>query len=257
MASKRNTLSLSSISAEMPSNRILTKQQIKDFQQKMGIVFRDFHLLEWAFVHRSYLNESKGTDQRHNERLEFLGDAVLEFIVTDRLFRLFPDKPEGVLTSYRAALVQTSRLTDIANNLGLYEFIAMSKGQKHENDRADRHILANTLEALIGAIYLDRGLGTVELFLDQWLFCHVDEVIHSSGDPKSTLQEITHERLSITPYYVVTDESGPDHDKKFIVHAMIGDRHAGEGSGASKKDAEQNAAKDALQKEFGICSSVQ
>lgn len=257
MTNKRNSLSLSSVSKPARISRILTKQQITTLQQRIGVIFRNPRLLEWAFVHRSYLNEHKGIDQEHNERLEFLGDAVLEFMVTDRLFRSFPDKPEEMLTSYRAALVNTSRLADIADTLGLYEFIAMSKGQKHDNDRAYRSILANTLEALIGATYLDRGLGTVELFLDQWLLCDVNEVIHSSGDPKSTLQEIAQERLSITPHYVVADESGPNHDKRFVVQAMLGDRCVGQGFGMSKKDAEHNAAKDALRKEFGISSSVQ
>lgn len=252
MANKRNSLSLSSTSKPARISRILTKQQVLALQQKIGIVFRDAKLLEWAFVHCSYLNEHKGIDQEHNERLEFLGDAVLEFMVTDRLFRSFPDKPEGMLTLCRMALVNTSRLADIADTLGLYEFIAMSKGQKRDNERADRRILANTLEALIGAIYLDRGLGSVELFLDQWLFSHMSEVIVSHEDPKSMFQEFAQERLSMTPHYVVTDESGPDHDKRFVVQAMLGDRCVGQGFGMSKKDAEHNAAQNALQKEFGI-----
>lgn len=237
--------------------RILTKQQITILQQRIGIVFRDPKLLEWALTHRSYLNENKGIDQEHNERLEFLGDAVLELAVTDRLFRLFPDKPEGTLTSYRTALVNTSQLSGIADELGLYEFIAMSKGQKSDNERADRRIRACTLEALIGAVYLDRGLGTVEIFLDQWLFPHMDEVITSCMDAKSMFQELVQEKFSITPHYVVTEEFGPDHDKHFVMQVMVGDRCAGQGTGASKKDAEKSAAADALHKEFGNIISVQ
>ena len=252
MVFKKNSLNVAYAATYNNAPRILTKKQIKILQEKIGIVFRNPLLLERAFIHRSYLNEHKDIgDQYHNELLEFLGDAVLEIIVTDRLFRSFPHDSEGTLTSYRASLVNTIRLADRASEFGFYEFIAMSKGQRQEeNRRADRRILANTFEALVGAIYLDRGLGAAELFLDEYFLQDLFEVIIPSTikDPKSMFQECAQEQLSITPHYLVIDESGLDHDKHFVVQVMAGNTCFGEGRGVTKKEAEQDAAKSALEK---------
>lgn len=222
---------------------------MKDFsllEQKIGITFKDKSMLDHAFVHRSYLNEND--DKESNERLEFLGDAVLELVVTDHLFRTFPALDEGVLTSYRSAIVRGSNLALIAKELGLGEYLYLSRGEENSGGREKHYILANTVEALVGAIYLDQGLDVSTKFVHKWIIVTLDNII-SEGlylDAKTHFQEKAQELLSITPHYKVLKEEGPDHDKVFSVGAYLNDEKAGEGEGANKQEAEQSAARAAI-----------
>jgi ribonuclease-3 len=218
------------------------------FQKHIGHVFTDQRLLETAFTHRSYLNENRGIDRDHNERLEFLGDAVLELVVTEFLYGKFPDKPEGDLTAYRAALVNTQSISDAATKLGMNDYLLLSRGEAKDTGRARQIILANAFEAVIGAIYLDAGYKPAQKFIDTQLFHKADEVVSKRlwQDAKSKLQEIAQGQTGITPTYELMSQSGPDHDKRFIVAACIGRERIAEGEGNSKQEAEQDAAQKAL-----------
>lgn len=220
----------------------------KSFQKKIGYQFKNEHLLEQAFTHRSYLNENRAPGREHNERLEFLGDAVLELAVTDFLYAKFPDKPEGDLTAYRAALVNTVSISDAATKLGMNEYLLLSRGESRDTGRARQIILANAFEALIGAIYLDSGYDVAQKFIADQLFHKTDAVVEGRlwQDAKSKLQEIAQERGGITPTYELVDQSGPDHDKRFVVAARIGSERVATGEGRSKQEAEQDAAHKAL-----------
>lgn len=220
----------------------------KTFETKIGYTFRDQALLEQAFTHRSYLNESRAGGKEHNERLEFLGDAVLELVVTEFLFAKYPDKPEGDLTAYRAALVNTVSIADAAGKLGMNEFLLLSRGEARDTGRARQIILANAFEALIGALYLDSGYMTAKDFISKHIFHKTDEVVAKNlwQDAKSKLQEIAQEQKGITPTYQLLDQSGPDHDKTFVVGAFIGEEKVAQGVGRSKQEAEQDAAQKAL-----------
>ncbi len=215
-------------------------KQIKDF-------FKDKSLFELALTHRSWVNENKNA--KHNERLEFLGDAVLEFIVSSFLFENFPNKEEGFLTAIRAKIVNTKNLAALAEKMNLGGYIKMSKGEEQGGGRKNDSLLADAVEALIGALYLDSGLESAKSFININLLKDIEKKLHEPlKDPKSTLQEIVQAKGLPTPRYFVTNETGPDHDKTFTVEVYVGKETYGQGKGRSKNLAEQDAAKSALEK---------
>ncbi len=218
------------------------------FEQEINILFRDKSLLKQAFTHRSYLNENRNLKIGHNERLEFLGDAVLELIVTDFLYKKYPDKTEGDLTSIRSALVNAQTCSDVAKNLGVNDFMLLSRGESKDTGRARQYILANALEAIIGAIYLDHGYNEAERFVHQNITPITEKVVKEELwiDAKSKFQEKAQDKVSITPQYRTLKEVGPDHDKRFIVGVFLASEKVSEGEGESKQEAEQNAARKAL-----------
>ena len=220
----------------------------KTFQSRIGVAFNEQRLLETAFTHRSYLNENRRPGAEHNERLEFLGDAVLELVVTEFLYAKYPQKPEGDLTAYRAALVNTQSISDAAQQLGMNDFLLLSRGEAKDTGRARQIILANAFEALIGAIYLDQGYEMAKDFIGKQLFHKTDEVVEQRlwQDAKSRFQEIAQEKLGITPTYQLLSQTGPDHDKRFTVGAYVGGEKVASGEGRSKQEAEQAAAEKAL-----------
>lgn len=218
--------------------------------EKLGLSFQNLDLLVEALTHRSYLNENRTTSSSHNERLEFLGDAVLELIVTHFLFLRFPNKPEGDLTAYRAALVNTYSLAETAEALGVNDMLLLSKGEKKDTGRARQIILANAFEAILGSIYLDRGYEAAEVFVIQNLTPKIDAVLKNRTwqDAKSNFQEVAQDKKSVTPTYKTIKESGPDHDKQFTVAVFLADKEIARGDGKSKQEAEQAAAQAALDK---------
>ena len=224
------------------------------FAKRLGLSFNNPDLLVEALTHRSYLNEHRLPAQAgeytgsHNERLEFLGDAVLELAVTDFLFKKFPAKPEGELTSYRAALVNTVSLAESAQALGINEFLLLSKGEAKDTGRARDVILADALEAIIGAIYLDSGYESADAFIGKNLYGKIDDIIakRSYQDAKSRFQEAAQEKRNTTPNYETLSEVGPDHAKLFTVGVFIGTEEIARGEGQSKQEAEQSAADTAL-----------
>lgn len=218
-------------------------------QMRLGLTFTDARLITEALTHRSYLNEHK-TAGKHNERLEFLGDAVLELAATRFLFERFPEKPEGDLTAYRAALVNTVSLAEEAERLGVNDLLLLSKGERKDTGRARGIILANAFEAILGALYLDQGYDAVEAFLQKELFPKIDRVLQERSwqDAKSAYQEQAQEKEGITPTYRTISESGPDHDKLFVVGVYLHEREIARGEGKSKQEAEQAAARAALDK---------
>ncbi len=218
------------------------------FETKIEYSFKNKGLLEQAFTHRSYLNENRMPGKEHNERLEFLGDAVLELVITEFLFAKYPEKPEGDLTAYRAALVNTQSISDAATKLGMNEYLLLSRGESRDTGRARQIILANAFEALIGALYLDAGYAVARDFIAKQLFHKTEDVVEKRlwQDAKSRLQEISQEQNGITPTYQVLHQSGPDHDKRFVVGAFIGQEKIALGEGRSKQEAEQAAAERAL-----------
>ncbi len=218
-------------------------------ESTIGLKFKNPTLIEQAFTHRSYLNEHPEITG-HNERLEFLGDAVVELIVTNYLFDKFPDKPEGELTNLRAALVRRNTLSEIGQELAFENYMRLSKGEAKNTGKAKAVILSNASEAFIGALYLDLGLETVQGFLDQFLLPKLDQIIEGDKhiDAKSRLQEIIQEQRSLTPYYKTQTTSGPDHDRQFVVGVYFGDELIATGEGSSKREAEMAAATVALTK---------
>ncbi len=224
-------------------------KDLTKLEKKIGIRFRDKNLLKQAFVHRSYLNENPKFNLDHNERLEFLGDAVLELVVTDYLYKNYPN-PEGELTNWRSALVKRDMLSHVAKILDFENFLYLSKGEKRSEGRARDIILANALEALIGAIYLDKGLEKSGIFIEHNLITHLPEILKNELylDSKSKFQEMAQEKVGTTPNYKVLKEWGPDHDKEFTMGVYLDKKLAGKGSGPSKQTAEQSAAADALEK---------
>lgn len=217
----------------------------------IGVAFDDISILRTACTHRSYLNENRGSGLEHNERLEFFGDAVLELIVTSFLFRKFPKKAEGELTAYRSAIVNTISLTRVAEHLGLNEYILLSKGEAKDTGRARSIILANAVEAIIGAIYLDQGYNSAANFVSTHILhiIDIDEIITKKlwMDAKSRFKEKAQEKTSLTPSYKTLKEVGPDHDKQFTLGVFLGDVQVAIGSGPSKQEAEQKAAEKALE----------
>jgi ribonuclease-3 len=218
-------------------------------QEKLGIRFKDKKLLMQAFIHRSYLNENSNIGMGHNERLEFLGDAVLELIVTDHLFRSYPDAPEGELTAYRSSLVNTNIIGQRALDLGFIEYLLLSKGESRDIGKARLHILANTFESFIGALYLDQGYDAAKLFVEKHLFPELEKIIAQKlwRDAKSLVQEKAQEVYKVTPSYKVMTESGPDHDKRFVIGLYFGKDLVAQGKGKSKQEGEQSAARAALE----------
>lgn len=225
-----------------------TSEAIKKFETRANVSFKDSSLLQTAFTHRSYLNETHMSGREHNERLEFLGDAVLELVVTARLFQKYPDKNEGDLTAYRAALVNAVMLGGIAESLGMNECLMLSRGEAKDTGRARSTILANTLEAVVGALYLDQGLANAELFIERHVLSRIDEVIESGSyrDAKSLYQEFAQEKYGLTPKYETIRTEGPDHARVFTVELKLGDVSVAEGEGKSKQEAEQSAAEKGL-----------
>ena len=217
-------------------------------EKKLGIKFKDKDLLTQAFVHRSYLNENPDFRLDQNERLEFLGDAVLELVVTEHLYKDYPNKAEGELTNWRAALVNAKMLAIIAEELGLNDFLLLSRGEAKELGKARQYILANTFEAFVGAVYLDLGYDESDKFIKKYLFKKLPEIIKNGlyKDSKSKFQEEAQDKEGITPVYKVVKEWGPDHKKKFTVGVFLGDNMVAEGEGYSKQEAEEAAAKEAL-----------
>ncbi len=227
----------------------MTQTDLLQFQKNIKISFKDETLLAQAFVHRSYINENKSSKLSHNERLEFLGDAVLELVITDFLFKKYTDKPEGELTAYRSALVNADTCADIANKLSVNDFLLLSKGESKDTGRARKYILANTLEAIIGAVYLDQGYETAKVFIEENFTPLIEKIIEEGShiDSKSLFQEKAQEFDGVTPSYKTLKEAGPDHEKRFTVGVYIGKDLVAQGEGKSKQDAEQEAAKAALE----------
>lgn len=221
------------------------------FAEKINIQFNDLSLLKRACTHRSYLNENKSAGLEHNERLEFLGDAVLELVVTSFLFKKFPNKNEGDLTSYRSALVNTNSLAKVALHIGVDEYLLLSKGESKDMGRARSIIHADTLEAIIGAVYLDKGYDASANFISEQLLeiIDIDEIVKNKTwlDSKSRFQEKAQEETGLTPSYKTLKELGPDHNKTFTLGVFIGDVQVALGSGLSKQEAEQKAAEKALE----------
>ena len=217
-------------------------------EKKLGLTFSNKDLLTQAFVHRSYLNENPDFRLDHNERLEFLGDAVLELVVTEYLYNEYPQKNEGELTNWRAALVNAKMLMLIAEELGFNDFLLLSRGEKKELGKARQYILANTFESFIGACYLDAGYNQAATFIKKYLLSKLAEIIERKlyQDAKSHFQEKAQERDGVTPMYKVLKEWGPDHKKKFTVGVFLKTELVAEGEGYSKQEAEEEAAKEAL-----------
>lgn len=221
---------------------------IEDLAKKIGVNFRDLKLLEQAVTHRSFLNENRDYKLDHNERLEFLGDAVLELVVTEHLFNNFPN-PEGELTSWRAALVNGEMLSKVAKKMGVEEHLLMSKGESKDSGRARVYLLANAFEAITGAIYLDQGYDAVKDFILRKVVVELDDILKNKSymDPKSYFQEKAQETEKVTPSYRVTKEWGPDHDKHFVMGVYLADSLVAEGEGDSKQDAQREAARKGLE----------
>jgi ribonuclease-3 len=218
-------------------------------EKKLDLNFENKDLLIQAFCHRSYLNEHPDFYLPHNERLEFLGDAVLELVVTEYLYKKYPEKSEGELTNWRAALVNAKILGDLARDLGFNDFLLLSKGEAKEEGKARQYILANTFEALIGAVYLDTGYKKCQEFVEKKLIERkLPEIIEKGlfKDAKSRFQEEAQERVGITPSYKVLDEWGPDHAKHFLIGVFLKEELVAKGEGSSKQEAEEEAAKNAL-----------
>ncbi len=228
------------------------EKKFEKLEKKLSLDFKNKDLLIQAFCHRSYLNENPDFKLGQNERLEFLGDAVLELVVTEHLFKKYPDNTEGDLTNWRAALVNTKMLSEIAQNLNLGDYLLLSNGEKKGNGKARQYMMADLFEALIGAIYLDSGYNKAKKFIKKNLLVELPKII-SLGlfkDPKSELQEIAQEKTGITPTYDIIKEFGPDHDKSFKMGVYLEDKKLAEGEGGSKKEAEEEAAEKALKKKF-------
>jgi ribonuclease III len=220
---------------------------LSSLESKIKIQFKDRNLLQSSMTHRSYLNENRRWPMPHNERLEFLGDAVLELITTEYLYRNYPN-PEGELTNLRSALVNYKMLSEIASGLELDKYILLSKGEAKDTGRARQVILANAIEALIGAIYLDAGFEVTRTFVNEFVINHLAAIVSAGKilDPKSKFQELTQEKLGVTPHYKVLAEWGPDHNKNFEVGVFVNERQIAKGTGSSKQEAEIAAAENGL-----------
>jgi len=224
------------------------KNNLDKLEKKLGVKFKNIDILKSALVHRSYLNEHKDFPLDQNERLEFLGDAVLELIVTHYLYTNYSEA-EGVLTNWRSSLVNGERLASIAEDLGVYDFMYLSRGEsKDTNKKARQYILANAFEAVTGAIYLDRGYEKARKFVEDNLLIHLGKIIEEREyiDAKSNFQEKAQEHTGITPRYKVLSESGPDHNKKFIVGVYLEKELIAKGTGYSKQEAQTEAARNGL-----------
>ena len=221
-------------------------------KEKLGYHFDNVELLITALTHRSYINEHKKSASEHNERLEFLGDAVLELVTTDFLFKNY-NKPEGILTAWRSALVRTESIGAAGDRLGYEKLIRMSRGEKQGSRRARQQILANAFEATTGAIYLDKGYEAAKKYITDNILSTLPQILDEESwrDPKSYLQELSQAKDGYTPVYKVLDENGPDHDKTFTLGVFVGEKQMGQGEGPSKQIAQQEAARDAIKKYKG------
>jgi len=216
-------------------------------EKKLDIKFKDKNLLMQAFCHRSYLNENPKCDLENNERLEFLGDAVLELVVTEYLYKNYKES-EGQLTNWRAALVNSQSLAEIAEELGFNDYILLSRGEAKDTGKARQSILANAFEAFLGALYLDQGLRAVRNFINKYLIKKLSYIVENGlfRDAKSFFQEIAQKEIKITPEYKVLEEAGPDHAKEFTIGVFLEDKLIAKGKGSSKQEAEEKAARNAL-----------
>lgn len=224
-------------------------ESLKRLEKLLGAAFNEPEHLLTAITHRSYLNEHREAKQDHNERYEFLGDAVLELIVTDFLFHKYPEKPEGDLTAIRAALVNTVSLSEVATNMKINDFLLLSKGEERDTGRARQYILANAFESFIGAIYLDQGYDAAKEFVAGHLFDKTETIVAKRlwQDAKSRFQELAQEHASVTPSYETLSQTGPDHDRVFTVGVFLGKEKIAEGNGRSKQEAEQSAAEAGIE----------
>jgi len=227
---------------------------IKSLEKKLKLKFKNKSIIKQAFIHRSYVNENPDLKQSNNERLEFLGDAVLELAVTEYLYSNFQKKSEGILTTWRASLVKGEALAKVSENLNLGKYLKLSKGEERGGGRKKAMILADCLEAVIGAIYLDQGFKTTKKFIDEYIIKSLDQIIKRKTyiDSKTYLQEIAQERFGVTPTYEVASEIGPDHNKKFEVVVYLGNKKVGQGLGSSKQKAQVAAARQALKNQKNI-----
>ncbi len=218
------------------------------FETSIGIAFKNKELLKQAFIHRSYLNENRSIKLEHNERLEFLGDAVLELVITDYLYKKYPEKDEGELTAYRSSLVNSVTLATSAEKIGMNSFLLLSKGESKDTGRARQVILANTFESLVGALYIDQGYDMAAKFIADQLFGLIDGIVENRTfiDAKSRFQEEAQEKVGATPLYKLLKENGPDHNKVFTVGVFLREEMIVMGEGKSKQEAEQDAAEKAL-----------
>lgn len=223
---------------------------LQDFEQHNSVSFKNKLLLEQAFIHRSFINENPRSGLEHNERLEFLGDAVLELVVTEYLYVQYPHQNEGDLTAYRSALVNATTLGEVADMLMFNDMIKLSKGEAKDVSRARSSILADAYEAFVGALYLDQGYPSAKEFIARTLLIKTDDIIRNGlyKDAKSFIQEKAQEIFGLTPFYKVLNEEGPDHDKIFNVGVYFGEELIAEGEGKSKQEAETVAARNALAK---------
>ncbi|MDA1060637.1 MAG: ribonuclease III [bacterium] len=223
-------------------------EKYKKLEKITGIKFKDTDLIKKAFIHKSYVNEHRNEGLKHNERLEFLGDAVLELVATHHLFFKYPDQPEGDMTAFRSALVKGKHLAEVARELELGNYLFLSNGEEKSGGREKNYILANVTEAFIGAIYIEHGYEVCEKFIEKFIMAKLDEIIKKGLhiDAKSQFQEICQEKMEQTPHYDVIEEAGPDHDKKFTMGAYIGDELIAKGEDSSKQKAEEKAARGAL-----------
>lgn len=225
-------------------------QDLSQLEENIGMTFQNKDLLRQSLVHRSYLNEHPKFELDHNERLEFLGDAVLEIIVTEYLFLNYPDKPEGELTNWRASLVNSNMLSQVSQEAKLDNYLYLSKGEaKDSNSKARQYILANAVEAMIGSIYLDQGREAAEKFIHQFILSKLDHILENKLylDAKSKFQEKAQEKHGATPYYKVLREYGPDHDKEFEVGVYLGEELVAKATGSSKQEAQIQAAQNAVE----------
>lgn len=227
----------------------MPKEEYSDLEQTLGVTFQNTDTLRQALVHRSYLNEHPDFPLGHNERLEFLGDAVLELVVTENLYQNY-ENPEGELTNWRAALVNAEMLSSLCAKLGIEPYLHLSKGESKDKDsKARKYILANAFEAIIGAIYLDQGWDAAKEFVDTRVLCELPNILKNRLyiDPKSRFQEAAQEHLGITPSYKVLSETGPDHEKQFEVGVFLGKERVAVGTGTSKQEAQVAAAQAGIE----------
>lgn len=234
---------------EKLKNKVKMREvDLEDFSNKIGVKFNEWELLCSALTHRSYINETEGEVIEHNERLEFLGDAVLELVISKYLFSKYPDRPEGDLTSFRAATVKTESLAQTSRDIGVGEYLRMSKGEESTGGRDKDYLLANAFEAILGAIYIDSGYEECEKFIFRWLVPKIDKIVkeRSDIDSKTKFQELAQRLLKKTPDYRLEGAIGPDHEKIFRMSVFVGDKKFGTGEGSSKQRAEEDAAKEAI-----------
>lgn len=225
------------------------EKDFKKLEKKINVKFDNLDLLRQSVVHRSYLNEHPSFELGHNERLEFLGDAVLELVVTEHLYNNY-ENPEGELTNWRASLVNSKMLAKMASQVGIEDYLYLSRGESKDTGKARQYILANAFEALIGAIYMDQGWDGAKQFIEENMLPELPHILKYELylDPKSKFQEASQDKLGSTPTYKVLKESGPDHSKEFEVGVFVGSEQIAKGKGSSKQEAQEHAAEKALKK---------